>query len=77
MGAGELILIEKDWLRRKSNQKFCMYHFYFLRLQSQEIAFRLCVARNETSVVNGVEDVEWSTLVGAVKRQYMLVQTNI
>lgn len=54
-----------------------MYHFYFLRLQSQEIAFRLCVARNETSVVNGVEDVEWSTLVGAVKRQYMLVQTNI
>lgn len=28
---------------------------------------------DKSSVVNGVEDVEWSTLVGTVKRQYMAV----
>lgn len=28
---------------------------------------------DKTSVVNGVEDVEWSALVGAVKRQYVFV----
>ena len=28
---------------------------------------------DRTSVVNGVEDVEWSALVGAVKRQYVFV----
>lgn len=28
---------------------------------------------DKTSVVNGVEDVEWSVLVGAVKRQYVFV----
>ena len=28
---------------------------------------------DKSSVVNGVEDVEWSALVGAVKRQYVFV----